>query len=643
MGLLAKAISSFSEKRFHPAKWPRNGNLERWLITGETDDKSYTGKTVDEESAMTNTAVWSAVTQLSQTKASLPLHLYMRINEDDKKKAINHRNYNLLHLKTNPFMSAMSFRECQMGQVLRYGTCFAEKELDGNGNIIALWPLLSAKVRPDVLLNDIVYVVSLPNGKEKVLDKSRILRVNGFSSNGLIGYSPVEFCKESIALSLAIEEYGARFYGNGARPAAVLEHPAELSQEAQDRLRKNWNKVHEGLENSHRIAILEEGMKLHEFTVTPEDSQTLETRKFQVEEVARIFNMPVHMLKELTRSTNNNIEYQSLEFIIYSLRPWLVKFEQEYTIQLLTEKEQKKYFYEHSVDGLLRGDAEKRHKTYAHGRQWGYYSINDIRRKENLNSIGPEGDKYLVPMNMVPIDKMDEFISGKNEKQNNNPAIPVNKNSEFQSRYINKRQIQNLYTIRKRIQGFYSRIFADSINTILNRESLAIQRAFKKHRNEVFSDWIDSFFEDHYAYVRKIISPVILSFSEQVAHQSYDEIFIGEDERDLNIESIVEKTIDSFVSNHINRSQEFFKNVFSQSNNIINSIEKYISDRCDKDSENETFRICNIICNYIFSQNGSGTFIRIIRDDPCDNCKDLDCKPVNENEIDNYCCCIVTG
>ncbi|MFB5623283.1 MAG: phage portal protein, partial [Nitrosarchaeum sp.] len=268
---------------------------------GETNDKSYTGKTVDEENAMTNTAVWSAVTQLSQIIASLPLNLYMRQSDGNKKIAINHRNYDLLHISPNPFMSSMAYRECQMGQILRYGTCYSEKELDGNGNVIALWPLLSAKVRPDVLLNDIVYVVTLPNGKENVLDKSRILRVNGFSSNGLIGYSPVEFCKESIALSLAIEEYGARFYGNGARPAAVLEHPQELSQPAQDRLRENWDKIHKGLENSHRIAILEEGMKLHEFTVTPEDSQTLETRKFQVEEVARIFNLPVHMLKNLDR------------------------------------------------------------------------------------------------------------------------------------------------------------------------------------------------------------------------------------------------------------------------------------------------------------------------------------------------------
>ncbi|MFB5622472.1 MAG: phage portal protein, partial [Nitrosarchaeum sp.] len=342
-------------------------------------------------------------------------------------------------------------------------------------------------------------------------------------------------------------------------------------------------------------------------------------------------------------STNNNIEFQGLELVIYTLRPWLVKFEQEYTIQLLTEKERKKYFYEHLVDGLLRGDPEKRHKTYAHGRQWGYYSINDIRRKENLNSIGPEGDKYLVPMNMVPIDKMDEFISGKNEKQNNNPAVPVNKNSDFQSRYINKRQIQNLYVVRKRIQGFYSRIFSDSINTILNRESLAIQRAFKKHRNEVFSDWINSFFEDHYAYVRKIISPVILSFSEQIMHQSYDEIFIDESERNLNIESIVEKTIDSFVSNHISKSQDFFRNIFSESNDIQNSIEKYIENRCNEDSEKETFRICNIICNFVFQNKGMGSIIRIVSDDPCDNCKDLDCKPVNENEINNYCCCIVTG
>lgn len=617
MGFFSRAI----EKRWHPAKWPRNGNFEKWLITGKMEDDTYTGKSIDEESALSNTAVWSAVMQISQTIASLPLHLYQR-QDRGKKRAITHHQYQMLHLKPNPFMSTMSFREALTGQVLRYGTCYAEKELDESGRVIALWPLLSKKVRSDIFLNDIVYIIDIPGGKQKVLDRSRVFRVNGFSSNGLIGYNPIDNGKQSIALALAIEEYGARFFGNGARPAAVLEHPASLSQVAQDRLRKAWNDIHQGLENSHRIAILEEGMKLHEFTINAEDSQTLQTRTFQIAEVARIFNMPLHMLKELTRSTFNNIEVQSAEFVRYTLRPWLIRFEQEYTIQLLSDKEQKKYFYEHLIDGLMRGDTAARHQAYAVGRQWGYYSANDILEMENRNPIGKQGDIYLNPMNMVPADKVDVLIDGMINKK---PESFNDEEEDFESlrkiSYLGEKQIQRIRIIRDKINNAYVRIFQDAITTILNRECIAIKRSSKKEKDK-FKSWLEVFYQDHGKYIREKLEPIVVSLTEQVSNQAYDEIFISEDERKIDLENIIFQMLESYVKKHIEDNAKFVEDICNRSDEENNT---WIRERSEIISKEEVVRMNNIVCTYIFRSNHYSCFIHrdnkqiYFKIDPVDN------------------------
>ena len=291
--------------------------------------RSKTGLNIDEETALSASAVWSAVTQLSQSVASLPLHLYKRLQPRGKERFTSDPRDRMLNLQPNPEMTAMSFREAQMGQVLLYGTCYAEKEIDVLLNIKGLWPLMSSQMDP--VRNEqgeLAYRYKLPNGDDHYFRKEQILRIPGFSPNGLIGYNVVQKLTEPIALNLSLEEYQARFFSNGAVPKAVLEHPEVLSPEARDKLEKGWQAAYGGLSNANRTAILEEGMKLNVFGVNPSDAQALEGRIFQLQEVARIFNFPPHMLKDLSKSSFNNIEQQSLEYLKYTLRPWLVRFEQ---------------------------------------------------------------------------------------------------------------------------------------------------------------------------------------------------------------------------------------------------------------------------------------------------------------------------
>ena len=229
-----------------------------------------------------------------------------------------------------------------------------------------------------------------------------VLHLRGLGSNGIIGYSPIQLHRQAIGLTQAAEQFGATLFKNNARPAAVLEHPGELGADAQTRLRKSWEELHTGLENQHRIAILEEGMKLHEVGIPPDDAQFLQTRKFQTLEIARIYRMQPHLIQDLEHATFSNIEHQGIEFVVHTLRPWLVRWEQRILLQLFLERERDEFFAEFNVDALLRGDIASRYTAYATGRQWGWLSRNDVREKENMNPIAG-GDDYLSPLNMTPL------------------------------------------------------------------------------------------------------------------------------------------------------------------------------------------------------------------------------------------------
>jgi len=365
--------------------------------------RSNTGASVTETTALSVVTVYACVRILSETLASLPLHLYKRL-ERGKHRAIEHPLYQILHDIPNPEMNSFTFRETLMAHLVTWGNAYAEIEWDNYTKVKALWPLRPDRMQVWRENDQIIYKYYLPNAAGMVtLPSYRVWHIPGLGFDGLVGYPPITLAREAIGLSLATEEFGARFFGNGAAPGGVLEHPAKLSKEAQENLRKSWNEMHSGLSNQHRLAILEEGMKWSKVGIPPDDAQFLETRKFQRNEIASFFHIPPHMIGDLDRATFSNIEEQALEFVVYTMRPWLVRWEQSINQKLLNPDERADYFAEFLVDGLLRGNIQARYQAYATGRQWGWLSANDIRELENQNPLpGEEGDIYLNPMNMVP-------------------------------------------------------------------------------------------------------------------------------------------------------------------------------------------------------------------------------------------------
>ena len=388
--------------------------------------KTSSGKIVNEQTAMQSAAVYACVRILSEAIASLPIHVYRYRLDGGKERIPQHPLYYLLHNEPNPEMTSFVFRETLMSHLLLWGNAYAQIVRNGRGQPIALYPLLPNRMEVSrTKTGDMVYTYHLdpderdlyPNGKNITLRKDEVLHIPGLGFDGLIGYSPIAMAKNAIGMSLATEEYGASFFANGANPGGVLEHPGVIKDI--QRVKDSWNSAYQGTGNAHKIAVLEEGMKFQAIGIPPEQAQFLETRKFQINEIARIFRVPPHMVGDLEKSSFSNIEQQSLEFVKYTLDPWVVRWEQSLQQSLVLPSEKQSIFIKFNVDGLLRGDYQSRMNGYAVARQNGWLSANDIRELEDMNRIPAEegGDLYLVNGNMLPLSQAGNFYGKEDSSQ----------------------------------------------------------------------------------------------------------------------------------------------------------------------------------------------------------------------------------
>ena len=414
---------------FHSRDKPKNstaGSSYRFFTGGST-----AGKNVTERSAMQMTAVYSCVRVLSEAVAGLPLHLYKYRSDGGKEKALKHPLYFLLHDEPNPEMTSFVFRETLMTHLLLWGNAYAQVIRNGKGEVVALYPLMPNRMSVDRDENGRLYYKYYRGSDEAIRNKEYevvlspydVLHIPGLGFDGLVGYSPIAMAKNAIGLAIATEEYGAKFFANGAAPSGVLEHPGTLKNP--DKVRESWNATFGGSHNANKVAVLEEGMKYTPISISPEQAQFLETRKFQINEIARIFRVPPHMVGDLEKSSFSNIEQQSLEFVKYTLEPWLVRWEQSMVRSLLTPSEKREYFIKFNVDGLLRGDYASRMSGYATARQNGWMSANDIRELENLDRIPAEdgGDLYLINGNMTKLADAGIFAAADRKEDNSNEEV----------------------------------------------------------------------------------------------------------------------------------------------------------------------------------------------------------------------------
>jgi len=495
MGLLTRALSK-PDKR----NWNTLG-----LTFGGYDTNA--GVSVTQTGSLKNTAVFACVRILAETIASLPLNIYEKRPDGGKSNADGHYLQEILHDLTNPETTSFEFRETMMGHLALWGNAYAEIQRTKSGRVMALWQLRPDRMSVERKNGMIVYKYLLPDGTTPHFSPGQIMHLRGLSHDGLVGYSPIALARQAVGLALATEEFGGRFFRNGARPGMVLEHPGLLGEEALERLRDSVYSHHQGLSNAHRLMILEEGMKLETIGIPPNDAQFLETRKFQLSEIARIFRVPPHMLADLERATFSNIEQQNIDFVVHTIRPWLVRWEQAIRRDLFAPNERKRYFAEFVVDGLLRGDVESRYNAYATARQNGWMSANDIRRLENMNPVDG-GDVYLIPLNMIPAT---DAGSTKPQQNDGNRAVRDN--------FIEKRGKSAAILRQKKIKSFEG-VFLDTISRVFRREINDVRGATKKHLQkrgaDSFRKWLEDYYNAHRDVWKSSIMPIWRTYAAQI-------------------------------------------------------------------------------------------------------------------------------
>lgn len=390
MGLFSRPQASLE----NPSVPLSSAGLLQWL----TGPPVYSGALVNEVTSLGVPAVWRAVNLIASGSASLPLHAFKPDNTGFGVQQTTGQAAELL-ADPHPDLSPFELWELVYCSLLLWGNAYLRILRDRLGVIKELWFIAPNRCKAGRTSVDGSKVYQLDNGDVGLTDRE-ILHIPGFGYDGICGVAPITAARQGLGLTLAAEEFGARFFGNGSMSGGILQTDQRLQPAQADALKRAWESKHKGLPNAHEIAVLDSGAKFQPMTIPPNDAQFLETRKFQVGEIARLFGVPPHLLMDTDRSTSwgTGIEQQQIGFVVFTLRPWLTRVEQRLTKLVQPGNVYVKY----SVEGLLRGDTAQRYASYAQGRQWGWLSVNDVRRLEDLPPV-PDGDDYWQPLNMVPI------------------------------------------------------------------------------------------------------------------------------------------------------------------------------------------------------------------------------------------------
>ena len=494
-------------------------DLDKLMDQRLTGRPSYSGVNVSSDTATNFSAVFNAVQILAGSIASLPLILYRRLDENNKERFPSHPLYDILHNQPNSEMTSYVWRETLQNHLLLCGNAYSEIVRDGAGRASELWPWNPYKttIKRDST-KKIHYELDLGSSKKpRIVQAENMLHIPGLGFDGLMGYSVLTKARETFGLGLAMEEFQARFYGQGTNIGGVLEHPGKMSDEAHARLKKDMEERHGGLSKSHSLAVLEEGMKYQQTAMPLEDAQFLESRVFQISEVARWFNLPPHKLKELSKATFSNIEQQQIEFVQDSIRPWIVRWEQHLVWKLLSKEERKTLFVEFLLDALLRGDFESRMKAYATMRQVGAINADEIRQKENMNPIGGRaGEVYWMPLNMQDAgEEAPEPTTG--------DKLPPEEQKNFELRAL--RSLKE----RRRTAEAYKKVFRAAEKTILSHEIPAVRKiaknAFKDRTTANFIYEIDKYYNGEFKkYVRKQFHGLFMQYGEAIYPLAAEEI-----------------------------------------------------------------------------------------------------------------------
>ncbi|HEV3417357.1 MAG TPA: phage portal protein [Pirellulales bacterium] len=489
---------------------------------GPLDDYWYTsvgkvttaGVNIDESTGLNFSACWAA-TRILCTSAWLPLNFFELMRNGNRRQATEHRVWRLINVAFNPDVRAIMGRAAGINQQVNWGNFCAEIERDGRGNPLALWPIHASRVQYYYTKDyrQFFYKVTNRDGSTTDLLPNEMFHVPSMmSDDGIIGKGVIRHARETIGASLAAERYGAGWFGSGGRPSGVLKHPAKMSKEGRDNLRREWNEIYGGPGSTHKVAVLWENMEYKSIGVSPEDSQFLATREFSIEEIARWYGVNPHLIQQMIHARTVNIEQLGLEFVKYSLLAWQRQWEDEIERKLLLPSEQGRFIARHDVDELERGDLTTR--TAANAQQFfnGALTINQWMQKENRDPIGPDGDVHFVQSAMIPLK---DAVTGEHAAQggkaggaSDNQKMPAKGDlssgvsGQLSVAAHDERRTTNATMLMASLE-----VLAEIIGVMVERESREAIQAARKPAD--FLTWLDSFYNEHTARLQKALAKPI--------------------------------------------------------------------------------------------------------------------------------------
>ncbi len=605
-------------------------NPQRWFIEMFGGRESKAGAQVSESTAIQVTAVFACIRLLGQVLASLPLHTYRRTGEG-KERAQDHPLYFVLHTLWNKDCTSYTGRLIMMVNLLLTGNAYAEIVRSKAGDVLELWPIPSSRVMPrrNPKTQEIFYEVYTPDGKTELLYREQMLHIQWIGAGNFDTFKPVVLAREAIGLSLAAEEFGSRFFSSGANASGIAEYPGKLSDEAYNRYTKTFGEKFSGLGKAHRIMFLEEGLKFTKLTINPNEAQALETRRFQTEEIARFYGVPLHLIQEHSKSTSwgTGIEEMNLGFVIFSLRPYLVCWEQEFTRSIFLGSERRIYYSEFSVEGLLRGDSKARAEFYKSMFDIGVYSQNDIRAKENENPF-EGGDKHYVPLNMVAIEDYEPPGDPPDE-----PPAKDDRQAEERAKIKTKIALAKAKLTAARR---HERLFEDAAERIVKREKNQVLDKAKKTITERgqadFLVWLEDYYREAPEWMKRALKPALLTYTETIQALAAQEVGA-----EAGMTPELEKWMDGYLdiwakrytASSLGQLQALIRKANEEALDELEVIEQRLEEweerRPSKVAKNETIEAAGVVSKFVYAAIG----IRYLRwvntgSNTCPYCRELD-------------------
>jgi len=583
-------------------------------------EASPSGVSVSPDRALGITAFWAGVRAISQTIAGLPLQVYERVDDRTRRPAPDHPVYQLVFKRPNPNMSAFTFKEMRILHLLMWGNAYAEIQVGGDGRPEALWPLLPD--RTDVVVRDgQKYYSTIIDDKKIMLSPDKVLHVPGPGFDGLQGYNVIKVHRDSLGLSAAANEYGARFFGNSGRPSGYIKHPGEPNEEERKQLREEWNQVHSGLTSAQRTAVLWGNMEWEKVSMPPEEAQFIQTREMQIEEVARILNINPILLQHFSKATTwgSGVAQFLTAFGKFTIQPWLDRDEDVLDWDLFTENERGRFYTKYNLDALLRGDVKTQAEVLEIKRRNGVINADEWRALDEENPL-PEGQgqQYFMPLNMAPINQM------------------IDRDTDDLPRRTRERRSTQM---RGRLRDAHKSSFADGARRYVRRDVSNLKRAARKAAEQqdpiaYLERWIEDFYPGQERVIRQTMLPMVAALADSIGAEAADEI--GADPVDMD--TFAEEYTDNLAMREAGSSRGQVLALAREvpAEELGDALEERASEweenRPGKVAMNEVVRVATGASRYAWGAVGVSFLVWRANPDACPLCEEMDGRRVGIQE-----------